>query len=124
MVASFPKVVAYGYAASPMWRKVHHALLLRRIPYSSKSSVQHHIAGTQLITSQMLSLVVNVKNVPPRPELLQLGITYRRIPVLFIDNEAFFDTNLIFLELERRFKDQDGFPSLLCKIAAIDRLAR
>lgn len=52
---------------------------------------------------------------PLRPPLLQLGITYRRIPVAIIGDEVFFDTNLIFVELERRFTPKNGHPSLLCE---------
>lgn len=49
----------------------------------------------------------------PRPELLAIGVTYRRIPLLAIGNDIFIDTSLIFSELERRFTPAMGHPSLL-----------
>ena len=101
-----------------MWRKVWHVLLLRRIPYSSKSAFLLPVYRRDQRLTWTVFSVVNVKDIPPRPELLQLGISYRRVPVVFIGGEVFFDTNLIFQELERRFKPEDGFPSLLCKIIA------
>lgn len=58
--------------------------------------------------------VVNVTGAPPRPALLQMGITYRRIPVMTIGNDVIFDTALMISELERLFKPEDGFPSILC----------
>lgn len=59
--------------------------------------------------------VVSVTGAPPRPALLQMGITYRRIPVMTIGNDVIFDTALMISELERLFKPEDGFPSILCK---------
>lgn len=49
----------------------------------------------------------------PRPELsAQLGVTYRRIPVLAIGSDVYCDTNLIAAVLERRFPPARGFPTL------------
>lgn len=91
-------------------------LLLRRIPYSS-SFISSSSSYRWCILNLFL-VVVSVKSMPPRPPLLQLGITYRRIPVIMIGDEVFFDTNIVFQELERRFKPEDGFPSLVCESQA------
>lgn len=58
--------------------------------------------------------VVRVTDKPPRPALLSLGITYRRIPVMSIGNDVFFDTSLMIAELERRFTPEIGHPSIMC----------
>ena len=49
--------------------------------------------------------------IPPRPELLTLGIPYRRVPVLAIGNDVYCDSTLIIDVLERRFPQSDGYPS-------------
>ena len=61
----------------------------------------------------LMHKVVVVDQIPPRAELQQLGITYRRIPVMAIGNDLYFDTSLIVAELERRFGPEKGHPSLL-----------
>jgi len=67
---------------SPYAHKILYYLTLRSIPYFQ--------------CPQPLTL--------PRPDLSQqLGITYRRIPLLAIGNTVFIDTPLILSELERRF---------------------
>ena len=50
--------------------------------------------------------------IPPRPELLTLGIPYRRVPVLAIGNDVYCDTALIATALERRFPPSQGYPTL------------
>ena len=49
---------------------------------------------------------------PPRPELQQLGITYRKIPVASIGSTVYLDTAGIIHALEERFPDS---PSLFPK---------
>ncbi len=73
--------IVYGWEGSPFFRKLQLVLLFKRIP--------HH--------------VVLVSWTPPRPELLQLGITYRRAPVLAIGSDLYLDTSLAVQALEARF---------------------
>lgn len=49
----------------------------------------------------------------PRPELSeQLGVTYRKIPVLAIGNDVYCDTAIIASVLERRFPASEGYGTL------------
>ncbi|KAF2648781.1 hypothetical protein K491DRAFT_231051 [Lophiostoma macrostomum CBS 122681] len=41
----------------------------------------------------------------PRPDLAELGIAYRRIPILSIGRDVYLDTRLIIQKLEERFPD-------------------
>ena len=41
----------------------------------------------------------------PRPDLAELGIAYRRIPVLTIGRDVYLDTRLILRKLEEKFPD-------------------
>lgn len=41
----------------------------------------------------------------PRPDLRELGIAYRRIPLLAIGRDVYCDTRLILRKLEQRFPD-------------------
>lgn len=50
--------------------------------------------------------------IPPRPELVALGIPYRRVPVLAVGNDVYCDSALITDVLERRFPPSQGYPSL------------
>ncbi|KDN43100.1 hypothetical protein K437DRAFT_257624 [Tilletiaria anomala UBC 951] len=93
-----PRVILYGYTFSPYTVKISTLLLLKNIPFS----------------------LVTVKHAPPqphlpRPELDLLGVTYRRIPVLSIDGDLFFDSNLIAEEIERRFPPGigEGYVSII-----------
>ncbi|KAJ7744478.1 hypothetical protein DFH07DRAFT_834454 [Mycena maculata] len=84
-------VVLYRYDASPFSVKVDHVLLLKNIPHEK----------------------VNVANMLPRPEITeQLGITYRRIPILAVGNDVYCDTSLIASALERRFPAAQGYGTL------------
>ncbi|PPQ94960.1 hypothetical protein CVT25_003932 [Psilocybe cyanescens] len=66
---SWPKIY---YDASPYSRKIDSVLTLKRIPHER----------------------VNVSPMLPRPEITdQLGITYRRIPILSIGNDVYCDTS-------------------------------
>ncbi|KAF8309684.1 hypothetical protein DL93DRAFT_2170239 [Clavulina sp. PMI_390] len=94
------KVIVYGYDTSPMYMKVRYVLLMKRIPHS----------------------VVYVEDKPPRPQLLEFGITYRRIPVASIGNDVYFDTRLIIDELERRFTPEQGFPSVYTANGPVEKL--
>lgn len=56
----------------------------------------------------------------PRPMLSTLlGITYRRIPVMFLDGQAYIDTTAASLALERAFGGGSGARSLLFKFPAL-----
>lgn len=44
---------------------------------------------------------------PPRPPLQKLGITYRRVPVLAIGADVYFDTSLAVIALEAKYPDVD-----------------
>lgn len=50
--------------------------------------------------------LVRVERIPPRPALQQLGVTYRRIPVLAIGANLYFDTSLAIQALERLSPDR------------------
>ncbi|EJD40217.1 hypothetical protein AURDEDRAFT_187138 [Auricularia subglabra TFB-10046 SS5] len=84
-----PQVIVYRYDGSPFATKIENLLALRNIPYAR----------------------VNVPMVPPRKELLLLGIAYRRIPVVAIGNDVFCDTLMITQALERAFPGSDAHPS-------------
>jgi len=84
-------VIIFRYSSSPMWQKVRNVLVIKGIPHS----------------------VIAVDGKPPRAELQRLGITYRRIPVMAIGSDLYFDTSLIVSELERRFGPEKGHPALL-----------
>ncbi|TCD70432.1 hypothetical protein EIP91_003513 [Steccherinum ochraceum] len=84
-------VILYHYDASPFATKVKNMLLAKRIPHKR----------------------VNVTMIMPRPALSeQLGITYRKIPVLAIGNDVYCDTSLIATALERRFPASEGYGTL------------
>ncbi|KAI0921654.1 hypothetical protein AcW1_004435 [Taiwanofungus camphoratus] len=84
-------VILYHYEASPFASKVKNILALKRIPHSR----------------------VQVSYIPPRRELLEdLGIAYRRIPVLAIGNDVYCDSSLIASVLERRFPPSQGYDTL------------
>ncbi|KAG7096997.1 hypothetical protein E1B28_004392 [Marasmius oreades] len=82
-----PAVILYRYDGSPFSEKVDHALLLKSVPHQ----------------------IVHVSRVLPRPEITNLlGLNYRRIPILAIDNDIYCDTSLIIPVLERRFPPSTG----------------
>ncbi|KZV98115.1 hypothetical protein EXIGLDRAFT_641688 [Exidia glandulosa HHB12029] len=84
------EVIVYRYDGSPFATKVENILALRNIPYSR----------------------VNVPVVPPRSALLELGIPYRRIPVVAIGNDVYCDTYMITTALERAFPPSQKHPSI------------
>ena len=53
--------------------------------------------------------------IPPRPELLTLGVPYRRVPVLAIGNDVYCDSTLITSVLERTFTPAQGFGTIFPK---------
>ncbi|PWY99749.1 hypothetical protein BCV70DRAFT_200663 [Testicularia cyperi] len=82
MSSSNSRVVVYGYASSPFFQKIG-ALL------------NHYGVDWTL---------VEVPPVMPRPMLSKLlGITYRRIPVVFVDGHAYVDTSAAAIALDRAF---------------------
>lgn len=92
------RVIVYGYAASPFYQKITFLLDHYGVEWTH----------------------VEVPPVMPRPMLSKLlGITYRRIPVVFIDGQAFIDTTAASLALERAFGGGSGSKSLLRQFPAL-----
>lgn len=58
---------------------------------------------------------VLVPSIPPRQALLLLGIDYRKIPVLSINDTVYCDTFKIAEALESLYEDSDEHPSLFPK---------
>lgn len=87
-----PRVILYGYDLSPFYQKVVYLLAHYKVDWA----------------------LVKVPPIPPRPMLSdELGITYRRIPVMFLDGQAYFDTALIARVLDNTFGGKRGHgPSL------------
>ncbi|SJX62820.1 uncharacterized protein SRS1_13649 [Sporisorium reilianum f. sp. reilianum] len=76
------RVIVYGYAASPFYQKI-------------TTLLDHYGVEWTL---------VDVPPVMPRPQLSGLlGITYRRIPVVFVDGQGYIDTTAAAHALERAF---------------------
>lgn len=80
--------IYYGYNGSPFVSKLETILLLKGIPARR----------------------VDVALYPPRPELLNLGLSYRRVPVLALGRDLYIDTALIVDVLEARFPEPTIFP--------------
>ncbi|KAG0147586.1 hypothetical protein CROQUDRAFT_91294 [Cronartium quercuum f. sp. fusiforme G11] len=78
---------------SPFAQKAKLLLSVRKIPYHT----------------------VTVARIPPRPELQLLGIDYRRIPVLAINETVYCDTFMIGQALEELYPDSEAHPSLYPK---------
>lgn len=72
-----PEIVFYGYDSAPNPRKVLQALALFHIPYK----------------------YVEIPTTLPRPDFATMDITYRRTPLLSIDNDMYVDTSLIIEKL-------------------------
>lgn len=87
IMSSTPRIILFCYELSPFSHKVKNILLLKKIPFST----------------------VKVNYMLPRPEINDLGIGYRRIPVLAIDNDVYCDTSLIVSVLEKRFPASSGY---------------
>ncbi|KAL0577734.1 hypothetical protein V5O48_004283, partial [Marasmius crinis-equi] len=82
-----PTVILYRYDGSPFSEKVDQVLLLKSVPHQT----------------------VHVARILPRPEITDLlGLNYRRIPILAIDNDIYCDTSIIIPALERRFHPSTG----------------
>lgn len=82
-MSSKPAVLLWAYPSSPFAQKLQRVLELKGISYS----------------------YCTVTRMPPRPALQQLGITYRRIPVLAIGADVYFDTSLAVVALEEAFPE-------------------
>ncbi|KAK8088103.1 hypothetical protein PG997_003064 [Apiospora hydei] len=83
-------IVLYHYVHSPYARRVVWYLNLRKIPY------------TECLQPPIL----------PRPDVAQLGVAYRRIPLLAIGRDVYLDTRLILQKLEALFPASEAHPSL------------
>ncbi|CEH18134.1 hypothetical protein CBOM_04555 [Ceraceosorus bombacis] len=87
-----PRAIVYGYAGSPFFKKLQDLLAWYRVGHA----------------------VVQVSMIPPRPMLSQeLGITYRRIPVLALDGQLYLDTSLQVEVLEKTFAGKQGHGNSL-----------
>lgn len=92
------RVIVYGYAASPFYQKITYLLAHYGVEWT----------------------LVDVPPIMPRPMLSKLlGITYRRIPVVFIDGHAYIDTTAASLALERAFGGGSGNKSLMRQFPAL-----
>ncbi|PWN46625.1 hypothetical protein IE53DRAFT_391208 [Violaceomyces palustris] len=81
------RVIVYAYDVSPFYQKLKSVLIHLRVSY----------------------LYVKVRPILPRPALSdELGITYRRIPVMFLDGQAYFDTSLCSKVLDQTFGGKPG----------------
>ncbi|KAK8050508.1 glutathione S-transferase [Apiospora phragmitis] len=83
-------IILYHYGHSPYARRVVWYLNLRKIPY------------TQCLQPMIL----------PRPDVAQLGVAYRRIPLLAIGRDVYLDTRLILQKLEALYPASAARPSL------------
>ncbi|KAK7965246.1 hypothetical protein PG988_010250 [Apiospora saccharicola] len=93
-------IILYHYVHSPYARRVVWYLNLRKIPY------------TQCLQPPIL----------PRPDVAQLGVAYRRIPLLAIGRDVYLDTRLILQKLEQLYPASAAHPSLVA--AASDPVGR
>jgi glutathione S-transferase len=78
-----PPIVLFTYPESVYGRRVDWYLTLRSIPYSH----------------------CHVLNRLPRPQLEELGVNYRRIPILAIGRDVYCDSRLIIEKLEQLFPE-------------------
>jgi glutathione S-transferase len=83
-------IILFHYAFSPFAKRIVWYLKLRGIPYAE--------------CIQPLTL--------PRPDLAELGINYRRIPLLSIGRDVYYDTRLILARLEQSFPESSSYPPL------------
>ncbi|KAK3065158.1 hypothetical protein LTS18_008016 [Coniosporium uncinatum] len=82
-MASDLPIILFGYEGSVWTTKLHYYLDLRGIKYS---------------------LCIQ-PNPLPRPDLEELGIKYRRIPLMAIGRDVYCDSRLIFHKLEELFPE-------------------
>lgn len=85
-----PPILVYLYPFSPYGRKITDYLTLRHIPHT----------------------IVTQSPVPPRPDLLTLGINFRMIPVVVIGRDVYCDTKLILQKLDALYPASGEHPSL------------
>ncbi|KAK8095918.1 Glutathione s-transferase [Apiospora kogelbergensis] len=90
MAAEDLPIVLYHYVHSPYARRIVWYLNLRKIPYS------------QCLQPPIM----------PRPDVAQLGVAYRRIPLLAIGRDVYLDTRLILQKLEALYPASAAHPSL------------
>ena len=83
-------IILFHYPFSPFAKRIVWYLKLRNIPYAE--------------CIQPLTL--------PRPDLAELGINYRRIPLLSIGRDIYYDTRLILARLEKSFPATPSYPAL------------
>ncbi|KAI3322479.1 glutathione S-transferase [Xylariaceae sp. AK1471] len=83
-------IILYHYDRSPYAKRVVWYLNLRKIPYS------------QCIQPAVM----------PRPDLVLLGVSYRRIPVLSIGRDIYLDTRLILQKLETLYPPSAAHPGI------------
>jgi glutathione S-transferase len=84
-----PELILHHFDSSPFAEKTRLALGLKGLAWQS----------------------VQIPMVMPKPDLMPLTGGYRKTPVLQIGADVYCDTNLIALELERRFAEPSLFPS-------------
>lgn len=72
-----PEIIAYGYDMAPNPQKLFQFLALFKIPFK----------------------YVEIPSTMPRPQFAELGITYRRTPLLSIGSDMYVDTALILEKL-------------------------
>ncbi|KAH6985994.1 hypothetical protein BKA56DRAFT_670211 [Ilyonectria sp. MPI-CAGE-AT-0026] len=97
---STPAVILYHYPYSPYARRVVWYLTLRGISYS------------QCLQPPMM----------PRPDISQLGISYRRIPILSIGRDVYLDTRLQIPKLEKLFPEMPRLGATEPDQLAVERL--
>ncbi|KAE9375167.1 hypothetical protein N431DRAFT_542783 [Stipitochalara longipes BDJ] len=83
-------IILYHYVGSPFSKRIVWYLTLRGIPY------------IQCLQPRIL----------PRPDILSLGIKYRRIPILSIGRDVYLDTRLILQKLEQLFPEKPRLATI------------
>lgn len=81
-------IILHHYPPSPVAEKIRTAFGLKRLGWRS----------------------VEENRMPDRPELFAMTGGYRRIPVMQVGADIYCDTQLIFMELERRHPEPSLFP--------------
>ncbi|KAK1593186.1 glutathione S-transferase [Colletotrichum navitas] len=94
------KIVLYHYSASPYARRIVWYLALRGIPY------------VQCMQPPVL----------PRPDVEKLGIVHRRIPILAIGRDIYYDTRLMLRKLERLYPSHPRLGAAVPEQVAVERL--
>jgi len=89
-MAQSKNIILFHYVFSPYARRVVWYLTLRNIPYM------------QCLQPPIL----------PRPDVNDLGISYRRIPLMAIGRDVYNDTRIILQKLEQLFPASSEHPAL------------